>query len=187
MTKEQILKNIEECIKYNKAARQAECGDLYKDATRRSNDVLARAKRHIENADEFSNGMETVWKLTKFLVLVESDGGEDAHKIMDIFGMPWYQVIRDCSIEDIVDKWNAYKKKKEEEAAKPKLGDVVELHIDNSNLVDRKAIFLNETGDMYCVLYSSWSGPQLINKRVYSLKKTGEHVDIQGMLDKLNE
>ena len=184
-TKEQIINEIEEIIKYNKAARQAEVVELCKDATRKSNDVLAKARNYIKSSDEYRDGAEEVWNLTKLLVLSVDDGGISNDKIYEIFDKSCMNVIRDYSIDDVINKYKAYEKKKEEEAAKPKLGDVVELHICNSNVIDRKAIFLNDTGDMYCVLYSSWSGPQLINKRVYTLKKTGEHIDIQGMLDKI--
>lgn len=185
LTKEQIINEIEEIIKYNKAARQAEVIELLKDATRKSNDVLAKARNCIKSSDEFRDGAEAVWKLTKLLTLGVDDGGISNDKIYEIFDKSWMNVIRECSIDDVISKYKAYEKKKEEEAAKPKLGDVVEVISNHSGFVE-KGIFLSECFNT--VKYISADGAVVEAwSDMFKFIKTGEHVDIQGMLDRIGD
>lgn len=183
-TKEQIINEIEEIIKYNKAARQAEVVELCKDATRKSNDVLAKARNYIKSSDEYRDGAEEVWNLTKLLVLSVDDGGISNDKIYEIFDKSCMNVIRDYSIDDVINKYKAYEKKKEEEAAKPKLGDVVEVIRNHDGFIE-KGIFLARFNDNTFTYIATNRTMVEAGSDYFTIKKTGEHIDIQGMLDKI--
>ena len=113
---------------------------------------------------------------------LKGDGGVVFGSFAPLHQGPWYQVIRDCSIDDVIDKYKAYEKKKEEEAAKPKLGDVVEVHNDIN--FKEKGVYLS--GDSNGFVYLTSNGTVVSVGGCYAnFKKTGEHIDIHGMLDKI--
>lgn len=115
--------------------------------------------------------------LNEFFLTVESDS-LDITERGEIFGtMLVANILRNFTPQQALEKIRAWEEKKSEERAKLNIGDVVEVYV-NSSIIISKAVFLNDNEDTYCVLYSSLSGPQLINKSVYTLKKTGKHVDI---------
>lgn len=179
MTREEILKEIDEVIKYNKAARGAEVTELFKDATRKSNDVLAHVRRYIDGDSEYERGLEDAWEMAKLIALDEYNGGLGYKDIQDIYGLHWLEVFTDYTAHDAMSAYKDWLKEKEEEAKKPKIGDVVEFTTPFSN---GRGVFLRETDTTYTIFEADGS-VVLVQKEYHSeFKKTGEHIDVLGVL-----
>lgn len=185
-TKEQIINELEEIIKYNKAARQASCLELFKDSSRKSNDVLAKAKNYIKSSDEYERGLNDGWELATKVVYMSTDDS------FHTFGYksPALTLERHSGLDarKLYNEYMEEKKKKEEEAAKPKLGDVVEVNGVDLRGVFRythKGIYLKETDTTHNILVNNGDIYILEKEYMESIEKTGEHVDIQGMLDNI--
>lgn len=184
MTREEILKEIDEVIKYNKAARGAEVTELFKDATRKSNDVLAKAKRYIDVDSNYERGMEDAWELARKIGSHEDLDGFTFNEMEEIFGdRTPSEVFEDYEIHDAMKAYKEWLKEKEEADKKPKTGDVVEV-TDNIGGYSEKGVFMSEGRDGFT--YISKNGLICVAKKAnFSFRKTGEHVDILGMLDKI--
>lgn len=101
-----------------------------------------------------------------------------------VFGANWgvlSSLLSHVTPIEFVKRMEAYK----ENLMKPKLGDVVV--IEYGSYAKEKVIFLWEGKDEYDVLFPDTECPLqvLIKGLVKSITKTGEHLDIRGMLDKL--
>lgn len=183
LTKEQLIKDIEKCIRYNKAARQAEVVELCKDATRKSNDVLAKARNYIKSTDEYERGLNDAWE---FMMTLTNTSYEERY---NIFGCEMIStILENYTVSKAIKLYNEYleeQKKKEEEAAKPVLGDVVEVISNRDGFVE-KGIFLSECFDTITYIIAD-GGVVKASSNHFKFIKTGEHVDIQGMLDNINE
>lgn len=180
MTREEILKEIDEVIKYNKAARGAEVTEIFKDATRKSNDVLAKTKRYIDGESEYERGLEDAWEMAGKLTRPYSDDSilksKDTH---DIYGCFWYEVFKKYTAHDALSIYKDWLKEKEEEAKKPVLGDVVEF---TTPFLNGRGVYLRETDTTYNIFEADGS-VILVQKEYHpEFKKTGEHVDILGVL-----
>jgi len=85
--------------------------------------------------------------------------------------------------QDFVNRIENYKK----EQAKPKLGDVVEIELTYNERI--RAIYIEKLGSCEIVVLTNGCGKYktrtLVMESIKSITKTGEHIDIQGMLDSL--
>lgn len=83
--------------------------------------------------------------------------------------------------QEFVNRIINYKKEQE----KPKFGDVVEIEYISGN--KGRGIFIGERTLAYDVICPDTNYPlqELFKDIVKSITKTGEHIDIRGMLDKL--
>lgn len=180
MTREEILKEIDEVIKYNKAARGAEVTELFKDATRKSNDVLAHVRRYIDGDSEYERGLEDAWELAGKLTRDYSKVELSAKDIRDIYGCVWYEVFEKYTAHDALSIYKDWLKEKEEEAArKLVLGDVVEFA---NPFYTGRGVYLMETDTTYNIVTDNGSVVLLQKEYEPEIKKTGEHVDILGVL-----
>lgn len=188
--KEQIIKEIEEAIQNNRFARQAYCNETYKEASRRSNDVLSKAKNYINSSEEYERGLEDAWELAKVLTGYINRG---------IFTTPHTYEMFGCDIPEIFDKYTAHdaisiyndwleeEKKKEEEAArKPVLGDIVEIVSINgiNQATSVRGVYIKDTGRRHNIVTNNGDVYTFDKEVVRSIEKTGEHVDILGALGK---
>lgn len=181
---ETIIKDIEELIDENRVGRRY-ATEYHKELLRKNNDTLSRAKTIIKSKNDYEVGANDAWELARKIVLPVSYGCYNGCELEDIFGSSSYtDIFINYTIQEILEKVKEYEKKKEEEAAKPKLGDVVEVHYPFNDVIERGILLA--TGDTG-FNYLSTDG-RLTKASYFSgveLKKTGEHVDIQGMLDKI--
>lgn len=187
MNNEQILKEINECIDNNRLARHSlfESIEPYREATRQSNDVLSKARTVIKNSEkEYERGLEDAWELARKIARTFDKDSLTVKEIHDIYGCAWYKVFTDYTAHDALSLYQDYLKKKEKEAAKPVLGDVVEIiasnHISYNTVV--KGIYIKETGAAHNIITNNGDVYVFGKDHVESIKKTGEHVDILGAL-----
>lgn len=149
--------------------------------TDKLNNSLIRTFEHVDKCEQeaYDRGLNDCWQMIKRLYLTKKSDSITTIERGEIFGKTSiYDILRDFTPQQALEKIRAWEeKKKTEERAKLNIGDVVEVYV-NSSIIISKAVFLNDNEDTYCILYSPLSGPQLINKSVYTLKKTGKHVDI---------
>ena len=182
MTREEILKEIDEVIKYNKAARGAEVTELFKDATRKSNDVLAHVRRYIDGNSEYERGLEDAWIMAGKLTRDYSNVKLSAKDIRDMYGCVWYEVFEKYTAHDALSIYEDWLKEKEEEAKKPIVGDIVEVTSPLSGTA-YKGIFLGTMQpDVTYILKKDCNGPTAFRGDSWAFEKTGEHIDIFGAL-----
>lgn len=187
---EKIIKDIEEMLMENRTLRSISTSNLYNDNSRHNNDVLARAKQVIIKAtDNYEKGLDDAWELVRKLYLLPHEGGMEPKDLINIFGPAWSLalLLRNDSVGDVLEKVKAYEKKKEEEAAKPKIGDVVEVRYCDPKIdyyFIAKGVYIKETDTTHNVLTNKGDVYVITKDNVESVTKTGEHVDILGALGK---
>lgn len=181
---EQIIKEIDVAIMKNRVMRRCSTSDFDKDCFRENNDLLGRVRTILKSQKEYERGLNEAWELAKKIGGMKGDGIYTCDELEKIFGYRDPADIADnYSYQEALTKVQAYEKKKEEEAAKPKLGDVVEFY--SNGTLDRRGVYLYDDGNEVLVLVNGFPTPQRLTTSLWTLKKTGEHVDIQGMLDKI--
>ena len=182
MTREETLKEIDEVIKYNKAARGAEVTELFKDATRKSNDVLAHVRRYIGGYSEYERGLNDAWELAKKIDCYPIDGGwgyDELHVIFDSYNTS--EIFKNHTYQEALVKVKEYEKKKEEAAKKPKIGDMVSVMSPLSGS-SYTGIFLGQDKHVIYVMEKDRVAPSAFKDDSFVIEKTGEHVDILGAL-----
>lgn len=189
MVHEQILKDIDELIMTNRVVRQnMNMTEFEKDAFRRNNDILSKARHIIKNgfAGEYERGLNDAWELTRKIGCSIPNGGYTITELKMIFGsMDMCDVFNDNSTcQEALAKVEEYEKKKaEEESKKLVAGDVVTYF---SNM-SKTAIFLYESFKDYWILIEAGECPQSLSKDRFTLKKTGKHVDLEGLFAGIKE
>lgn len=172
MNKEEAIKKCREAIEFNKTVRD------------KNNNVLSHAIGLLEKNDgEYERGLNDGWGLAKKVVYMSTDDRFHA------FGCKSPALtLEHHSGLDARKLYNEYmeeKKKKEEEAAKPKLGDVVHIFGLNGTFI-ADGVLIGMTCDKYYILRKSRGPvPEAWDIESYEFEKTGEYIDIQGMLDKI--
>ena len=171
MNKEQVIKSMRDAIEANKHIRE------------QTNNALSHGIGLLEKQDgEYERGLEAGWKLATDVIYMSTD---------DRFHTFGYKSInltlKNHTGSDALKLYNEYlgeQKKKEEEAAKPKLGDVVELthrnRIGQETYV--RGIYLQETDETHNVVVDSGNVYIFEKESVVSIKKTGDFLDIPGTL-----
>lgn len=173
MDKERVIKSMRDAIEANKHIRE------------QTNNALSHGIGLLEKQDgEYERGLNDAWELAKKISLSIINGGYDCDELDAIFGYrTTSNVYYNLTAQEALEKVKAYEKNKEEEAAKPKLGDVVIVR-NPQCCFEEKGIYL--TGGLEGFLYLTSNGTVVDSGGDYfTIEKTGEHVDIQGMLDKI--
>ena len=145
--------------------------------------------KKIENQEStsYEQGAENAWELARKICSSPSYDGFTLSQLNSIFNNTTrVDIITSRTYQDAVTELKAYEQKKKEEAEKPVVGDVVEVRYKNWSSI-KKGILLGENCNAYSVKFNEYDFPQTISKENYSLKKTGEHFDIQGMMDSLED
>lgn len=173
MNREEIIKYAREVIEFNKTVRD------------KNNNALNAAIGLIEKHDgEYERGANDAWELAGKIIGSDDNDYSVFFEPYKIFGCCHTDIFSLYTASDALGVYKDWLKKKEEEAAKPKLGDVVEVRYLFNDVIERGILLA--TGDTG-FNYLSTGG--ILTKASYcsgvELKKTGEHVDIQGMLDKI--
>ena len=179
MENKEIIKELEEAIVLNREART------------KNNDAMCHAKNALMGGDckitdspVYKQGLEDAWKIASKIVLHESDGGYGVSTLLSIFGNEWVSdIFNNTSIHEVIKKIEAWEKKQEEQA-KPKLGDVVKIY-GGSGEFYHTGIFIEEEEKDYVILSKALHHTQSFSKINFRLEKTGKHFDIQNMLDEI--
>ena len=132
----------------------------------------------MKDQDLYLKGMKDMAEAIKYYTKLDLCEKEKA------LGVAWdVSVIFDkMSAQYFVNRIKNYKKEKE----RPKLGDVVDIEYFYASR--DKAIFVEYDcgGDLVILVNGNSTPLQSIRKDlIKSITKTGEHIDIQGMLNKL--
>lgn len=175
MDKERVIKNMRDAIEANKHIRE------------QTNNALSQAIGLLEKHDgEYERGANDAWELAKRIGGHPVDGGYDCDELYLRFeSYTTSDVFNDYTFQEALAKLKAYEKKKEEEAAKPKLGNVVHIFGLNGTFIT-DGVLVGITFDKYYILRKSRGMvPEAWDIESYEFEKTGEYVDIQGMLDKI--
>ena len=174
MTKEQVIKKCREAIDVNKSVRET------------TNNALSHAIGLLEKQDgEYERGLKDAWELAKKIVLPVYNDGYTPIDLKEIFDSSSHNTIMySLTPQEALAKVKEYEKKKEEEAAKPKLGDVVEVYIPQIDMRFRIVYIcggptgLNGFDECKNLVTFDWT--QYYD---HTVTKTGEHIDISGLLD----
>lgn len=183
---EQIIKDIDIAIMKNRVMRRSYDDEFHKDYFRENNDLLGRVRTILKSQKEYERGMNDIWEAMRKLIKHESEGGYSIEDTLEIVGhnnRSAEAVINRLSPEEVLARIAEFDKKKEEEAAKPVLGDVVEF--DNGPFGYSKGIYVKETETTHNILTREGFLMLLQKSENPEITKTGEHIDIQGMLDKI--
>ena len=184
MKHEKIIEKIKQTIDDNRIARIYGVGtSLTDDALRRSNDILAQARTIIKNTEnDYERGCEDAWELARKIV-----GDTNAYtlgQLSDIFDNLLIEDIFDGhTYQEALAKVEAYEQKKKEEAEKPVVGDVVECVYKYDASRRFKGIVRDIEDDHIYIITKEYTHVTVLLKSEFDIKKTGKHVDIQGMLD----
>ena len=185
---ENIISKINSAILHNKAMKGTYRLECFNELTTRNNAVLEEALDAIKKFEkEYERGMNDIWEAMRKLIKHESEGGYSIEYTLEIVGhhnRSAESVINRLSPEEVLNRIAEFDKKKEEEAAKPKLGDVVEIHYVFNGVIER-GIFLSGGPDGFRYLATDGGLVCAAYRDDIGCKKTGEHIDIQGMLDKI--
>lgn len=139
----------------------------------------------VANAsNEYNRVLDDAWKLAWKIAGDAAYGAYDCDELYEIFGTGEVcDVFARFTCQEALTKIQAYEKRKEEESAKPVLGDIVIFKCDNVD--DFKGIYIANDACNIWALINGYAVPQSLDSDLYSMEKTGEHVDIQGILDTL--
>lgn len=184
----ELIKDIDNMRAKNRLIRKDVHLDFIPSEALLNNNVLFnKVKEALRNADkEYERGADDAWELARTVDLAPEGGGYTSNDIEAIFGLSWYEdVFKDYTGTQALAKLKEYeqKKREEEEAAKLKPGDVVEYN----GILSKNAIFLYESIDSYWILPSLGHCPQELSKDNWILKKTGKHVDLEGLFEEMQE
>lgn len=172
MTNETLIKAIDEVCELNKEAR------------RRSNDVLSKVRGQLtkKSSEEYERGLNDGWELATNVCYMSTDDR------FHIFGCKAPALtLKHHTGSDAFKLYNEYmEEQKEEETTDPVLGDLVEfIHVQSEDV--RRGIFISNDGLLYTTYLDPNGKLATICRERFMIKKTGEHIDIQGMLDRLKE
>lgn len=174
MDKERVIKNMRDAIETNKHIRE------------QTNNALSHGIGLLEKQDgEYERGLNDAWELAKKVDCYPIDGGwgyDELHVIFDSHNTS--EIFKNHTYQEALAKVKAYEKNKEEEAAKPKLGDVVEVIHRNriGQETHVKGIYLQETDETHNVVVDSGNVYIFEKESVVSINKTGDFLDIPGTL-----
>lgn len=187
MKHEQLIREINNMIINNRAVRCFIDSLSAKEQLRENNNLLGKIETILKDADnEYNRGGEDCMNLVRKIACLTAEGGYNGKILDEIFGRSWSpsRIFRDHSFKELKDKIDAYEQKKKEEAEKPVVGDVVRCSHKYGTEEYVGIVRAEEPGYYYimtkdnvhiiCLLKSGWI-----------IKKTGKHLDIQGMLDEI--
>ena len=185
MNNEQLIKDIDEIIMTNRVARQFAGTEMAKDSLRKSNDVLSKARIALKNKDGgYEKGLNDAWDLAQKIGRSTIDGGYAPYELFNIFGTRnTCSIFDELSYHEALAKVQEYEEKKAEES-KLVPGDVVEFESMCYGLI--KGIFIKYENNDSKIL-TRQGAVTLSGNNVWKITKTGEHVDISGLIGVLYE
>lgn len=138
-----------------------------------------------ESKESYNRGLNDAWELARKIVsLLPEEGGYSCYDMRGIFGpVSLRDISNKFTVQEALAKSQEYEKKKAEEEAKLVPGDVVEIK--NMSYGDRKAIFIKYEDDDAIVLFRKGGSTRLVGKDVWTIVKTGKHVDISELVEVL--
>lgn len=198
MKHDKIIEAITNMITQNRTLRQCGYNGIVNASLSQNNDILARARTIIKKSEgEYERGLEDAWELANKLYNMNSIERENILGVTSDGYTPSYLsvVFRCFTPQQVIEKIAEYEKKKAEEEerkrleeSKPKVGDVVKYDAVGG---PRKGIILsvykggmNPSVRTYYILDKINKSPQFIRDDSFTIKKTGDYVDITGFLDK---
>lgn len=188
MKHEEILKEIEKQLMNNRTRRAYSYNSLERDNLRENNNLLGKIKTILKSADnDYERGCEDAWELARKIVDFVSCGGYSDQELDDIFGagMGYREILRKYSYKEALAKVEAYEQEKKEEAEKPVVGDVVECAYKYDASRRFKGIVRDIDDSHIYIITKEHTHVTVLLKSEFDIKKTGKHIDIQGMLDEI--
>ena len=185
MTREELIKKINKRIDLNNDIMMnggccAHCGTLMNNNTSLQ---LIKTELQKQNDKSYEQGMRDIWNLMQKIYC--EPGFNKYNKREEIFGWEYMSdILERLSPEVALEKLRDYEERKRVEAEKPVVGDVVEF---DASCGPKTGVLLYENSTCYWVLEAAGECPQRLSKENFKIKKTGKHVDIQGMLDEIKE
>ena len=178
MNNEQLIEKIKKCIELNRYARKGHIVTSGDEALAASNNILAQVRTVIKNSEkEYERGLEDAWALARKIILT-GEGFYTRRDLVNIFGD--YEYMPDIfneyqTYKDVIAKINEYE-------SKLKPGDVVE-YIGKVSNESYKGIFLSKSldNDDVWILDKNCDCPQLISRNLFTIKKIGKHVNLEGL------
>lgn len=181
MTREELLKMIDGRISLNDfAINNYGTADALRYKLKSNNeswDMIKSELEKTENSDDsYEQGMRDIWNLMQ-KIYCEPDF-RTFRKHEEIFGWEYTSdILERLSPGEALFRMREYEDKKRKEAEKPVVGDVVEFDCCGP----RTGVLLYENSTHYWVLESAGTCPQKMSKENFSIKKTGKHVDLEGL------
>lgn len=185
MTKEEVRKELNEATK------------LQKEATRKVNEALCHAAGQLDKAGSesfetghkigYDKGLKDCWEMVKKIYNKTDYAYRDA--VFGDRGDVWYlsSILETFTPQQALAKIRAWEgkkaeeeRKKQEEAEKIQIGDVVEATVGCPVRQQLKGIFLMETDTTYNILDPTGNVYICMKDNNPIIKKTGEHIDILG-------
>lgn len=132
----------------------------------------------MSEIDRYNQGLQDAWELAKKIAMEKSNGGFDSYEIVDIFGFNDMDAIfMSYSPQEALAKFKAF----EDVQKEIKVGDVVRFKTDHDICLVvtklRADAFdaINESGATYSGrCYGDW-------------EKTGQHIDIESVLEQIKK
>lgn len=169
---------------------------LNEEYTRKFNAILNSIRREIDkevavreltekesHTQAYNQGVMDLWEAVYAICAERKNGGLHTAECMRMFDGSWYMpdIVEKLTCFEVLDRYKKYKEVKEEkeqreEAKKFKRGDIVMYDIAGTTTL--KAIFLEETDTAYWTIGKLDKCPQQLPKCQFSLRKTGEHIDM---------
>lgn len=185
MTKEEVRKELTEATK------------LQREATRVVNEALCHAAGQLDKAGAesfetghkigYEKGLNDCWETVRAIF-------EHIPAIRtEIFGVDpanLTQILTKFTPQQALEKMAEYEKKKaekerkkQEQAEKIRIGDVVEvINKSTGNVLDLRALYLGNYKEIAYRIFSKSGDVCILSINNFLLRKTGEHVDILGVL-----
>lgn len=117
---------------------------------------------------------EEAWEIARKIVLLEDEGGIPAKDMVHMFGVKFPRdIVREYSVREVKTRIEAWEAEKE-----IKVGDEVDVCGDKGIVTS-----FGTDGDALHVLY--FDGIVNSYRRDKDVKKTGRHIDIEGLLKKI--
>lgn len=120
----------------------------------------------------YADGLNDAWELVRKLEEIEQDERKKMFSYCSVRA-----IIEDCTIEEVMDKIEAYEKENF------KVGDVV--YYSDGEYESAKSIVTRVQGKTVYTVYSDGSCGQEHNPS--DLKKTGKHIDVESLLRQIGE
>lgn len=141
-----------------------------------NNDILNELLLMIKKGkDIYNEGVKDAWELAQKIDILTDE-------VFDSFSCRY--ILDHYTYQEALAKVQEYEKKKAEES-KLVPGDVVEFESIRYGKI--KGIFIKYEDDDIVILSRKGGSYRLVGKDVWNIEKTGEHVDISGLIGVLYE
>lgn len=171
-----VIEKIDEIMKQNK--------EFTRDMNEKLNHIRGGLAKKTEDVEEaYDRGLRDMWEVVYAIAGPTDKGGLTAGECLAIFGNRYMgDIVEHCTYRECINLYRIHNEKKvglakkeEKEAQRFERGDVVIVE----NVGGQpEGIYLSETGIYHVVLYDDSCYPQLYVKDIFTLRKTGKHIDM---------